>query len=210
VSDPLTTYSYSYSYLPAAGPGPVEDDYDYDYTYPQGAAAYPVPELNLPEQIVPERDGHEHEPVDDVNGPCQHPNGSAWCPSHSIHSSYANMNDAAHSDYGTTGGTGGTGGLLGSEDDDSKMLSPEKKERRSVSLPPTLERYVHDRQSHEMLASGHVTHNERQSKKLHKRKARLSIENNDIDVEEGRADDEGRAGFIRNHGRHGHHGSGRR
>lgn len=94
----------------------------------------------------------------------------------------------AHSDYGVHAlvSYNGGGGRSGSGNVQYLSAAERDERRRPSSVPPSVEQYLQDRQSHEELACGLSPSNVKESKTRHRRKITLAISNKDLKVQDRR------------------------
>ncbi|KAK6073069.1 hypothetical protein SCUP234_08906 [Seiridium cupressi] len=113
--------------------------------YHRGEVSRYVPEVTLTDtNLLPPEDCH----LDDANGYCVHPWGARCCLSHYHHAGDIHSDSGVYPVPNSSPNT-----------DSQQMLAPSgEQRRRSVSMPPAMERYVNDSQRHELLAVGHSVH----------------------------------------------------
>ncbi|KAK8028742.1 hypothetical protein PG991_005798 [Apiospora marii] len=131
---------------------------------------------------------------------CTHPCGNQSCVHHSQGATHSQTMtqpfayvapeyvSSAHSDIGVHAPISFNGGGGQFDGGNVQPLSAAgRDERRPSSVPPSVEQYLQDRQSHEELACGLGDSNAKQSKMRHRRKITLAISNKDLKVQDRRS-----------------------
>ncbi|KAK8128239.1 hypothetical protein PG984_009347 [Apiospora sp. TS-2023a] len=136
----------------------------------------------------------------DQHNYCTHPCGHQSCVHHSqgatdpqtTSQSFAyaapDVVSPVHSDFGIQAPISFNGGGGQSGSGNARLLSAADRDerRRPRSVPPSVEQYLRDQQSHEELAYGLGVSNAEQSKTWHKRKITLAISNKDLKIQDRR------------------------